>query len=79
MKIRPVGAEFFHADRQRDSQNKGRTVVAFRKFANTPKQKSAVFVFFLLQAIQYTGLCEDQPIQANVQDRIVRSSCGQFL
>ena len=36
MTTRPVGAEFFHADRQRDNQNKGRPVVAFRNFANTP-------------------------------------------
>ena len=46
MTTRPVGAEFFHADRQRDNQNKGRTVVAFRNFANTSKQKSALFAFF---------------------------------
>ena len=44
MTILPVGAESFHADRQRDRQNKGWTVAAFRNFANTPKQKSALFV-----------------------------------
>jgi hypothetical protein len=77
MTIRPLGTEFLHADWHRDNQNKGRTVVAFRNFANITKQKSAVFAFFLLQAVQYRSLWEDQLIQANVQDRIARSACGQ--
>ena len=34
MKIRPVGAEFFHADRRTDMT---KLLVAFRKFANAPK------------------------------------------
>jgi len=36
MKIRPVGAELVHADRQTDIT---KTVVAFRNFANAPKTK----------------------------------------
>jgi hypothetical protein len=36
MKIRPVGAELFHADVQTDMTN---LTVAFRKFANFPKNK----------------------------------------
>jgi hypothetical protein len=35
MKIRPMGAELFHADRQRIDMTK-LIVVAFRNFANTP-------------------------------------------
>ena len=34
MKICPVGAELFHADRQTDMTN---ILVAFRNFANAPK------------------------------------------
>ena len=34
MKIRPVGAELFHADGRRDSMTKKN--VAFRNFANAP-------------------------------------------
>jgi hypothetical protein len=42
MKIRPVGAELFHADWQTDTQADGRTdmtklTVAFRSFANASK------------------------------------------
>ena len=35
MKIRPVTAEFFHAERRKDMT---RLVVAFRNFANGPKK-----------------------------------------
>jgi hypothetical protein len=34
MKIRPVGAELFHADGQTDMT---KLIVAFRNFANAPK------------------------------------------
>ena len=33
MKIRPVGAELFHADRQPDMS---KLIIAFRNFANAP-------------------------------------------
>jgi hypothetical protein len=36
MKIRPVGEELFHADGQTD-KTKLNTVVAFRNFANAPR------------------------------------------
>jgi len=39
MKIRPVGAESFHADRQTDMT---KLTIAFRKFANAPKKKKPV-------------------------------------
>ena len=47
MKIRPVGFELFHADRQTDRRTDGQTdamklIVAFRKFANAPK--TGIFV-----------------------------------
>jgi hypothetical protein len=34
MKIRPVGAELFHVDRQTDMTE---LIIAFRNFANPPK------------------------------------------
>ena len=34
--IRPVGAELFRAEGQKDRQTDRRTKVAFRNFANTP-------------------------------------------
>jgi len=50
MKIRPLQSELFHADRRTGGRTEGRTgmtkqIVAFRHFANTPKnptQKSLV-------------------------------------
>jgi hypothetical protein len=38
MKFRPVGAELFHADGRTDMT---KLKVAFRKFANAPKNQSA--------------------------------------
>ena len=38
MKIRPMGAELFHADGQADSQPATtKLILAFRNFANAPK------------------------------------------
>ena len=39
MKIRPVGAELFHVDRQTD-MTRLHVVVAFRKFADTLKKEN---------------------------------------
>jgi hypothetical protein len=36
MKVRPVGAELFHVDRQTDVT---KLIVAFRNFANVPKKQ----------------------------------------
>jgi len=36
MKIRRVGAELFHVDRRTDMTN---TIVAFRNFANAPRNQ----------------------------------------
>jgi hypothetical protein len=38
MKIRPVGAELFHADGLTDRQDMTKLTVAFRNFANAPKK-----------------------------------------
>jgi hypothetical protein len=39
MKIRPVGAEVFHADGQKDRQtDTTELIVTFRNFANAPKR-----------------------------------------
>jgi hypothetical protein len=37
MKIRPVGAELFHADRPREQRDTTKLIVAFRNFAKAPK------------------------------------------
>jgi hypothetical protein len=37
MKIRPVGAELFHADGRTDRQDEAKLVVVFRNFAKAPK------------------------------------------
>jgi hypothetical protein len=39
IKIRPVGAELFHADRQTDMK---RLIFAFRNLANVPKKKEII-------------------------------------
>ena len=41
MKIRPVGAELFDADEQTDRHDK--LIVAFRNFANAPKNDYIIF------------------------------------
>jgi len=40
MKIRPVGAELFHADRQTDRQTDMQLIIAFRSFAKAPNNQS---------------------------------------
>jgi len=43
MKIRPAGAELFHADRQTDGQtDTAKLTVAFRYFVNAPKKASHI-------------------------------------
>jgi len=37
MKFRPVGAEFFHADRRTDGSDMTKLIVSFRKSAKAPK------------------------------------------
>jgi len=45
MKIRPEGAEFFHANRQTDGRtDMTKPIVNFRNFANAPKNADAHFV-----------------------------------
>ena len=44
MKIRPVGAELFHADGRMDGRtDMTKLTVAFRNFANVPKKKANYF------------------------------------
>jgi hypothetical protein len=40
MKIRPVGAEFFHADGQTDRNDMTKLIAGFRNFANAPKNEN---------------------------------------
>jgi len=47
MKIRPVGAELFHADRQTDRHEE--LVVAFRNFANAPNKQTTETLYHSLQ------------------------------
>jgi hypothetical protein len=39
MKIRPVGAELYHADGQTDMM---KLIIAFRNFANAPEKDSGI-------------------------------------
>jgi len=43
MKIRPVGADLFHADGRTDRQtDKTKLMVAYRNFANAPKRLKSI-------------------------------------
>ena len=59
MKIRPVGAELFHADRRTDMT---KLIVAIRNFANAPKIPSSApetargLVWLSLAMLQHTAL-----------------------
>jgi len=49
MKVRPVGAKVFHADRRKNERTEGlinmtKLMVAFRKFSNTPTNQSLIVV-----------------------------------
>ena len=53
MKICPVGAQLFRADRCKDGQTDGQTdmtklIVPFHRFANAPKNQSVNTVYLLL-------------------------------
>ena len=45
MKIGPVGAELFHADRQTDRQTVSKLTVALRNFPNAPQNAMAGMSF----------------------------------
>jgi len=52
MKISPVEAELFHADRQTDQQtDTTKVTVAFRSFSNAPKKYPSTHNIKLLQRI----------------------------
>ena len=51
MKIRPVGAELFHADGRTNERTDGQTdmmkqIVTFRNFAKAPKNYSSAFMLY---------------------------------
>jgi hypothetical protein len=57
MEIRPVGAELFHADRRRDMT---KLMVAFRNFANSPKNLYICSISILEEfwiVLQYSEMC----------------------
>jgi hypothetical protein len=59
MKIRPVRAELFHANRRTDGHtDKTKPIVAFRKFANVPKTT-------ILRTLSYSDIYLNQMIQQN--------------
>ena len=46
MKIHPVGAELFHAERRTDGRtDMTKLIVVFRNFANAPKKKANYFSY----------------------------------
>ena len=48
MKICPMGLELFHADRQTDRQTDvTKQIVAFRNFANTPKNELIILYIYV--------------------------------
>jgi len=53
MKIRPVGAELFHANRRTDMT---KLIVTFRNFANAPKNWTEVNVKYPVRTAQKTLL-----------------------
>jgi len=42
VKIRPVGAEMFHADKGKTQTDMTKLIVTFRNFANMPKNDSSL-------------------------------------
>jgi len=48
MRIRPVGAELFHADGQTDTT---KLTVAFRNFANAPKNLSSTILKMFIDCL----------------------------
>jgi len=57
MKIRPVGAESFHADRRTDIK---KPIVALRNFGNAPKNEPACI--FLLPKLFYITAAINAPV-----------------
>jgi len=64
MKIRPVGAELFHADRRTDMT---KIMVAFRNFVKAPNKHVPVLAFCLLR-LPSAGANELQNIGSNLKD-----------
>jgi len=55
MKIRPVGAELLQADRQTDGRtDMTKLLVAFRNFANAPKNESNTGLFKMIVGVLTT-------------------------
>jgi hypothetical protein len=68
MKIRPVGAELFHADGQTDV---AKLTVAFRNFANAPKNYSLVK--------KETSFCTKYKFKQTLVNKRIYKSTSSFL
>jgi hypothetical protein len=71
MKIRPVGAEMFHADRYTDGQiDMTKLIIAFLNFANAPKNYVVCFRVgirnFILQPYYKTNTIISVPCNVNI-------------
>jgi hypothetical protein len=58
--MRPVGAELFHADGEKDGQaDMTKLIVAFRNFANTPKSEefSSCYALCNLYSLSISNDC----------------------
>ena len=65
MKIRPVGAELFHADRRTDRLTK--LIVAFANFENAPKNRTTKSIYGMPVALNKVfGQSEDKCIQLDM-------------
>jgi len=63
VKIHPVGAELFQADRQ---TNMKKLVVAFRNFANAPKNNSCILVSRFPTLINKEAQCSPDEMLRNI-------------
>jgi hypothetical protein len=65
MKIRPVGAELFHADRRTDGQTWRSYEIVFRNFADTPKN------VFKSSPLSCSTVSNDAPVQLQLPTEVV--------
>jgi hypothetical protein len=66
MKIRPVGAAMFHADRRTDREDMTKLIVAFRNFANAHKNDAHPYLRFTLDRKYFKSANHSGQLRSNV-------------